>query len=149
MQNFFYVVTKFHGFFEQVQPDYIIYLSRDDTLKQAISYSRALQTHAWFHDVVDSVDATYDFNHITQCFDVLKSQNEYWEEVFKMANVIPIRIKYEDFVESPSSVIARVAEKMNLQIDESKMLDIPLLERQSDPITTQWKLKYLEDSENK
>ena len=144
MQNFMEIVKKYPGLFEEIQPDFVIYLVRKDVVAQAISYSKAIRSKVWFAGI-DAPELAYDFTHIEESRKLLQLQYDYWEGVFEHSGVRPIRVFYEDIVDSGIRVVESILASVGIPRDEIARIDIPELSRQSDDTTAHWKALYLRD----
>jgi LPS sulfotransferase NodH len=139
------LIQAYPDIFEEVQPDYVVYLTRQDLVGQAISYSRAKQTKTWFADVPNAPAASYNFQHILQCKREIDAQCRYWEGVFAQAQIRPIRVTYEELLESEESTMARVLGQMGIVADNARRLEIPQIRRQADTVSDEWRHRFTED----
>jgi len=145
MINFRDLVNQYPDLFDNIQPDYVLHLTRRDRIEQAISYSKAKQTNAWFADMPNSNSAKYDFEHIRKCLGELDLQYDYWERVFAHAGIEPIRVAYEDLMSNEEETIASVLRQMNMEPDPTARLKIPLVRKQRGAETEDWRGRFEED----
>ena len=134
---------------QQISPDRVIYLTRKDLLGQAISYSKAIKSNAWFSGVSNSQTVEYDTAHIDQCKGMLISQQNFWEDLFKLTNAQVLRINYEELLEFPAETVATVAEFVGTKISFDSQLQIPNTKVQRDQVTSDWRKRYLNDTLNR
>lgn len=130
----------------RLTPNYVVYLTRKDALGQAISYSRAIRSKVWFADVSDTPSVCYDKGHITWCLSLIESQKMAWEKVFALTKVTPIRILYEDLLDSRLDVVSQVAQRMGLKKDWGKGIAVPMISRQSDEVSDEWRRRFISET---
>jgi len=145
MANFLDISRRYPSLLQEITPDFVIYLTRRDAVGQAISYSRALQSKTWFADVRNAKPVEYRHEHVKHCLDMVRSQNDFWEDVFATTNVTPIRIDYESLCASPDETLSHVMARMGLDWDRREALDIPLIRKQADDTSKAWRDAFLAD----
>lgn len=134
------------AFLEEITPNYVIYLTRRDVVGQAISYSRAQRSRAWFGDVAEALDVDYDFEHIQSCVQGIEGQKSSWERVFELTSTSPVRIYYEDLLEDDTVVSSQVLDALGIKPDPTQRIDIPMIKRQRDETTNVWRHRYLAEA---
>lgn len=146
MMNISYLFNRHPKFlFEEISPDHVIYLTRQDILSQAISYARAIQTKVWYTDAGDAALASYEYGRIKRARDGLLAQHKFWEGYFLHTGIDPIRITYEDLLENASSTVESVLARMNLALEPRRQIAIPDFKRQRDDVTEEWRLRFQQD----
>lgn len=145
MVNVVNLMKKNPDLFKLILPDYIVFLTRKDLVAQAISYSRAIRTNKWFAGGDRLKKSDYDFSHIELMKTSLTKQYDYWETMFSMARIEPIRITYEDLVENSSQVVSHILKEMNIHPNRDMTLLLPRIEKQSDAISKNWRERYDSD----
>ena len=126
-----------------IAPTHVVYLTREDKLAQAISYSRAIRSGAWFANAAKQKSCEYDERHIQKCMDALSRQELAWEHVFDVTHTRPLRVTYEEFVAAPSAVVKAILEYVFPGSHTRKPLSIPQLEIQRDTVSDNWKERFL------
>jgi LPS sulfotransferase NodH len=144
MPTFHDMLRYFPHIYDDIQPDVIIFLTRDDLVGQAISYSRAVMTKMWFANDHSPFEASYDYAHIKSSLDTIKKQYAFWEGVFKQSKIDPIRVSYEKLIYSTQDVVHDVLREMGMK-PHVKELSIPLIDKQSDEVTEEWRSRFIED----
>ena len=127
----------------RIAPTHVVYLTRKDKLAQAISYSRAIRSGAWFANVPLEKPCEYDGAHIRECLDTLSLQEQSWEHVFDITCAKPLRVTYEGFLASPRSTVQAVLEYVVPGSLTGQPLQIPQLEIQRDMASDDWKSRFL------
>ena len=126
-----------------IAPTHVVYLTRADKLAQAISYSRAIRSGAWFANAAKQKPCEYDERHIQECMDALSRQELAWEHVFDVTHTRPLRVTYEEFVAAPSAVVKAILEYVVPGPHTREPLPIPQLEIQRDTVSDNWKQRFL------
>lgn len=130
----------------RISPTHVVYLTREDKLAQAISYSRAVRSDAWLANVAIRKPCEYDPAHIRECLDTLSLQEQSWEHVFDITCANPLRVTYEGFLASPRSTVQAILEYVVPGSLRGQPLQIPQLEIQRDVASDDWKVKFLTET---
>lgn len=123
-----------------------IYLTRKDTLRQAISITRAQQTNIWFvpsaQELSSPVEPVFQYEKIHENLVEIGQRDKEWEDFFTARKIDPLRISYEDIYPDPqpglSSVLSFLGLKQDCLVDLEK---IPI-KKQQDALTEQWVQLY-------
>ncbi|WP_405420059.1 Stf0 family sulfotransferase [Marinobacter flavimaris] len=132
------IFLKFFSNYKNLEYHFI-HLARKDTIAQAVSYEKALQTSGWsmhfqkiksplysFESIVDRLDRIEDQNAVIRCFLNGKKFSSLW---------------YEDFISNPGHEISRIG-----LMDESQVPSFePSLKKQKDELTAQWIRRFCVD----
>ncbi|MDQ2860491.1 MAG: Stf0 family sulfotransferase [Pseudomonadota bacterium] len=128
-----------------------VHLSREDTLKQAISFVIAKESKSWrsFEAIKkDLTDDDFDPAAIAQEMGSIANQGRVWEEVFQLFGIDPLRILYEDLAADPAGVTATVAAYVGLDgppITDPRFFANPAMERQASELNERWEARFLEE----
>lgn len=130
-----------------------IYISRLDTLRQAISVIKARQSGCWgitnITETPDFSDYVYDYDQITAAIERIEYIKNIWREWFRLTNIDPLQITYEDLCQSPLRVIALCAKLLcvdNITISRDLLNDglakksAPV--KQADSLSEEWATRY-------
>lgn len=142
------ILKTYQNIYDLIRPDFVIYLQRKDAILQAISYSRAIRSKAWFANIQNTQEVPYDYKHILGCKAGIKKQYEFWDNVFSQAGIDPICVYYEDMLEDPRAVVDQIISEMGLTRDPAAELDIPVIDKQADEVTYDWKERFERDSQS-
>jgi trehalose 2-sulfotransferase len=125
-----------------------VYITRNDTLRQAISWARAIQTRKWASDhevkVVQGGEV-FRRSQIDKLIAGIAERERRWEGLFAAARVEPLRISYEDLVAAPQETIGAVLGHIGIDHAGSVPLGSPTLQRQADGLTEDWVSRYLDE----
>jgi trehalose 2-sulfotransferase len=138
-------------------PDpHYVHLQREDTARQAISYYRAAYSDNWFDLVEDDAVAAEprlirpiplppepDWGHVRYLEDVVISHSLRWTEYFARSGIEPLRLRYEDLVDSPADTIQHVLDFIGVSLPPGAELPPPRLKKQADAETERLLEQYL------
>jgi LPS sulfotransferase NodH len=130
----------------QVLPNLeLIYITRRDHVRQAVSWVRALQTLRWQsnHGERPGRSIEYDPEHITRKLGRIGREEDAWRELFDRHELEPHEIVYEDLVEDQERTVRAALEHIGVDPPADLQVDAPRLERQSDAVSEQWVERYL------
>ena len=123
-----------------------IYLERRDRLGQAISWSRALQTGQFRSAQPGQGPASYDGGAIRERLAAIDREYSCWAEFFRVRQLEPVRLAYEDLIDNPQAAIDRVAARFELAgravVDEGA-IDLKI---QRDAASMEWRTRYLSEN---
>jgi LPS sulfotransferase NodH len=125
----------------------VVFITRRDRLRQAVSWVRALQTLKWVTDVGPRVERpeVFDHDHITQKLGRIDREEEVWESLFDRHRIEPHRVVYEDFVAAQAETVRAVLETLGVDAPADLQLPPPLLDRQADERSEEWVERYLSE----
>ena len=130
----------------------IIFVRRRDKVPQAVSLWKAIQTQQWRTDseATDGRSAanrtpelSYDFEAIGYLLEQLHRWDARWEDWFHATEREPIRIFYEEFVESRAVTVGRVLDELGIDPEP----DGPRMQRQADDVSRDWVTRFRKDAE--
>ena len=95
----------------------VVLLRRKDTLAQAISLTRALQTRQWTStDFKHARKPDYDFHRICQSLFYIHRSYEFWS-TYAMTQAMPFEIIcYEDLLDDPSPFLNHLAGELGVTV---------------------------------
>jgi trehalose 2-sulfotransferase len=124
-----------------------IYLIREDTASQALSWYRAIRTDAWFQLGEEGrrpYNERPDLQQVRWLEDVLLDHGQRWCSYFRAAGVSPLCIRFADLVQRPDPTVRRVLAHMDAGYPSGQPLPRGRLARQSDEWTDFWQRAYLQ-----
>ncbi|MGN6481159.1 Stf0 family sulfotransferase [Luteibacter sp.] len=143
--NYVEIAKRAPAFLENIRPGHVIYLTRRDAVGQALSYSRAQRSKIWFGGVANAPEVEYDFAHVKMCLRSINHQKNAWEKTFAVTGVEPLRVTYEDWLDDGAATIGFLTAKLGLSFDAAAQIPVPMIERQTDGISREWRDRFLED----
>lgn len=118
---------------------------RDDTLGQALSWTRAQQTNQ--HRAGDAPEgvASYDRARIDASLEFLARENAWWDDHLARIDVPLLEIFYEDLEDDPQREIDRVADFLRIRSAVIRP-DVVEVTRQRDAVTATWRERYVAET---
>ena len=132
-----------------VLPDpHLVFITRRDRLRQAISWVRALQTRRWDAQDTPPMErpAAFDYDDITAKLMRIDREEEAWEALFERHGIVPQRVVYEDFVAARDETVRAVLGALGIDAPSDLRLPPPVLGRQADDLSDEWVERYLAKS---
>ena len=120
-----------------------IFVTRNDLLDQAISFSIADQTKAWTsgdRPVIESPE--YAREDIVNRINGISSENALFEQFFALNGIRPLRVGYEAMIANPERTLARVSKYLDLPALELNLGKIPLA-KQGNATNREWRARFL------
>ncbi|MDA8349799.1 MAG: Stf0 family sulfotransferase [Pseudomonadota bacterium] len=142
VQGYIEILSRKPKLLPCISPTHVVYFTRNDKLAQAISYSRAIRSGAWFANVSAPKPCAYDEAHLQECLDLLSRQEESWEHVFDITKMSPLRVTYEDFMSAPDAVVQTVLGYVVPGSRARQSLWIPQIEIQRDAVSEDWRRRF-------
>lgn len=129
----------------------LVYLKRKDTLAQAVSLLRAVQTDIWH--VTDSIGTSndvepprYDFQIIREYKEQAEDHNAAWLAWFRMNGIDPLPIVYEELDRDPVAETCKILDYLELELPHGVKLSAKN-KRLSDQINTAWIERFVSEAE--
>lgn len=145
--NLVEIAKEHKDLYPLIKPTHIVFLTRDDVNRQAISFSRAVQTGAWFANAKSRRDEEYNVEQISHYVKDINNQKLFWEDVFVKIGVNVLRLTYEQFLADREGVANSVVDFLGEKPDPSKRIALPTIDVQRDEQTEQWLTKYLTEAQ--
>lgn len=117
-------------------------ISREDEIRQAISFVRAAQTNSWNSNMEVQREPIYDGLAIVDALERIASENADWRSYFEHNNIEPLNITYEQLTQDMDATVRRIMERIGTDIDH---VPKPQTTRQSDSINTDWATRFVHE----
>lgn len=123
----------------------IVYVCRDDIVDQAVSMFIARRTLKWTsaHDGQEA-DIAYDGAEIFRIAEVVSYERALFQLLFRLLDVEPITIVYEEFVAKPRQGVRRIGRYLGLD-DLRLAANAVTYEKQANETNRKLKERFLED----
>lgn len=144
--NFLYIARNHKEVLKELSPSYVVYLTRENALEQAISLYRASKSKSWFAGVTPKEGVDYDTNEIASTIRRINAWKNSWENVFSLTKVLVFRVTYERFLLERNNVMSEIATFVGEKLDDKLFLDIPDIDVQRDGTTKDWVSRYRNES---
>jgi trehalose 2-sulfotransferase len=132
---------------ELLSPVTYIYICRRDTVAQAVSMAKAMQTNRWSSmDGEVETGLRYDEFLITQCLEEVQRQKIGWLRWFELNNITPFVLSYEDLIADAAGAVGSVVKLLDVQGDEASEIDAPEVQKLGDAINIEWAARFRGES---
>ncbi|MCI4662037.1 MAG: Stf0 sulfotransferase family protein [Neomegalonema sp.] len=128
-----------------------IFLSREDKLRQAISLEKAKQSGQYTkRGGADgqTVEYRYGFKRLSKVLRWLERRDQEWEAFFTRNNISVHRLTYERLVADMDTEVRAVFDFLGLEDAQTRPIDAPTLQRQSDTRNDRWHERYESERES-
>ena len=119
-----------------------------DSLKQAISFAKAVQSDKWtaHEETKFRGEYTYDRAQIARLHAKITEGNRGWEWMFERSGTDVFALAYEDLISDEAGAILRLFDWLGLNVPRNLQLFNKYHRRQSNEINSEWERRYLEES---
>lgn len=121
-----------------------VHLSRQDTVRQAVSLVRAQQTGAWNSELAGDGFERYDPSRITSAVEFLRRSDAQWRRLFAGQGITPIETTYESLAADYEAAVGGVLAALGMG---HLAVPPPPIERQADATTEDWVTRYLAEQQ--
>jgi LPS sulfotransferase NodH len=121
-----------------------VHIVRRDTVRQAVSWARALDSDAWWQVDGDSTANAAeqwdpDFEKIEVLQELLAEGERGWRGFFAAGGVAPVEVVYEDLVAEYAPTVRHVLDQLGIaQGQDDAGVSPPKLRRQADTMSERW-----------
>ncbi len=120
-----------------------IFVTRDDLLDQAISFSIADQTKAWTSRQKPVVGAPeYSRQDIANRIAGITAGNALFEHFFALNGIRPLRVNYDAMIDNPERILARVSKHIGIPPLELNLEKVSLA-KQGNATNRDWRARFL------
>ncbi|WP_032401748.1 trehalose 2-sulfotransferase [Rhodococcoides fascians] len=119
----------------------LVHVRREDTVAQAVSMWRAVQTQVWRGSADPEVDARaeYHADGIAHLHRILVEQEKSWTAWFAEAGVVPLEVGFRELAQDTTGQVGRVLAALGL---DPALAPPPALKRQGDRRSDDWIDRY-------
>jgi LPS sulfotransferase NodH len=109
---------------------------------QAVSYSRAIRSGAWFGGVKGKKAVVYDRDHIAQCERSIRGQEDFWKRAFELTKAEVLEITYEQLLAEPRSTLEKILGHVGVRQSEGQAVNVSELPIQRGSSSRRWVERY-------
>ena len=125
-----------------------IHITRRDSLAQAVSLARAIQTQLWTSKQQDSrtaqAEPAFDFELIRRCQEDLRAFEGAWKSFFENAGIRPFEISYEELVANFEETAVAILRYLEIEIPAATQFRPRELKKQGDDLNQRWAEQFAE-----
>lgn len=120
-----------------------IWLTRADSLRQAVSWVKATDSNAWDSRRQAAYTGTYRFDarRIRRFRNMIAAGNRGWQYYFDSNRITPYRLTYEALVADVDASVAAVLRYLNIPVPSAVKAGSYFC-RQSDDVNEDWVMRY-------
>lgn len=118
-----------------------VWISREDTLAQAVSWWKAMTTGRWTDGQPASGEPRFDADGIRGRLRGIEQHTKGWERWFEANHVEPLRLTYEQLAAEPAVQARRVLEFVGVDVPEGFGV-VPRTQVHSDAVNQEWIRRY-------
>jgi trehalose 2-sulfotransferase len=115
-------------------------ITREDEIRQAISFVRADQTESWNSSMMVMRDPVYDADAIEAALGRIQRENDAWETYFNENGITPMHITYEQLTQDTDSTIRSIMNHIGSPVE---FVPAPTTRSQSDGTNAEWSRRFL------
>lgn len=120
-----------------------IWLTRQDKVRQAVSYAKAIQTNQWSSLFESTNDAPkFDYQQIKQLHRQTENEEDRLVAFAQTHAIEPLKLIYEQIVEAPFDAARQCLDYLGIALPADQPLEALTLTRQSDNVTEAWVEQY-------
>jgi LPS sulfotransferase NodH len=120
-----------------------VWMTREDTLAQAVSWWKAMTTRKWTDGRPVRGEPSFDADGIAGRIRRIEEHTAAWRRWFEQNGVEPLRLTYEELVGDPAETARRALAFVGVDVPEGFAVD-PRTERQADAVNEDWIRRYRE-----
>ena len=139
-------IERFGGFAalcELLPNPYFVLLSRDDVMAQAVSLAIAKQTGSWISGQgSEQTQPEYRFNDIDDGLRRICMENASWQYTLVASGSRFMQLNFSDVKANTPNAVLRIADFMGVNVDANKIPLVPVTQRQSSEMNTQWLSRF-------
>ena len=115
-------------------------ITREDEIRQAISFVRAAQSESWNSNMQAVREPIYDAGAIISALDRITEENSQWDDHFAVQGIVPLHITYEQLTRDMDTTVRKVMSFIGTPIEE---VPAPQTKKQSDTTSKEWAQRFV------
>ena len=122
------------------QPRFV-WLKRDDTVAQAVSWWRASESGSWIDSDVPRREPVFDFARIDAYVTRIRVDDEAWRTWFAANGIEPLVVTYEELVANPDRSVREILSLAAVDVPAGLVVT-PRITKQSNAVSAAWIERY-------
>jgi trehalose 2-sulfotransferase len=124
-----------------------VWVRRRDTVRQAVSLWRAMQTQSWRAENEPAVgEPRYSYAALHHLVQLLSGHDAAWERFFADRGERVLTLTYEEVAANLASALRRTLDHIGVQPAPSTLGALPSMRRQADERSEEWAATYARDA---
>jgi len=117
-------------------------ITRENELRQAISFVRAAQSESWNSNMQVVREPIYDAEAIISALNRITEENTQWDTYFTEKGIVPLHITYEQLIQNMDSTVRKVMAFIDSPIE---VVPAPQTKKQSESASRQWAERFVNE----
>jgi LPS sulfotransferase NodH len=117
-------------------------ITRENELRQAISFVRAAQSESWNSNMQVVREPIYDAAAIISALDRITEENAQWDNYFATEEIEPLHSTYEQLISNMDSTVRKVMAFIDSPIE---VVPAPQTKKQSESASRQWAERFVNE----
>ncbi len=126
-----------------------VWIQRADKVRQAVSYTRAVQTDRWNSEAEARQEAHYDYDHIERSLRFILIQTRNWPKLFGMLGVSPIQVQYQQLIRHYEATVRSVVGALGLAAPMDVSIAPPRQKRMPNLHSREWCTRFRAEATSK
>jgi LPS sulfotransferase NodH len=115
-------------------------ITRENELRQAISFVRAAQSESWNSNMQVVREPRYDTEAIISALNRITEENTQWDTYFAEKGIVPLHITYEQLIQNMDSTVRKVMAFIDSPVE---VVPAPQTKKQSESTSRQWAERFV------
>ena len=115
-------------------------ITRENELRQAISFVRAAQSESWNSNMQVVREPIYDAEAIISALNRITEENTQWDTYFAEKGIVPLHITYEQLIQNMDSTVRKVMAFIDSPVE---VVPAPQTKKQSESTSRQWAERFV------
>jgi trehalose 2-sulfotransferase len=124
-----------------------VWVRRHDSVRQAVSLWRAMQTQSWRAENAPAAgEPQYSYAALRHLVTLLSAHDAAWERFFATARGAVLTLTYEELAADPGAALRRTLDHIGVPAPPDARAALPSMQRQADERSDAWAGAYARDS---
>ncbi len=119
-----------------------VWIYRNNTVAQAVSWAKAVQTAQWTASEKQQRAPRFDFDLIHAYVKLAIEHRLGWQHWFDQHSISPVTVVYEDLVADTDAVVHWVLAQIGIEVRDEAHFNADPYSRQSDALNAEWIERY-------
>lgn len=125
-----------------------VWIKRNNTLEQAVSYALAIQTEKWSSSQLgNGAVPVYKFDQIDSLVKRIESEQAKWASFFELHSIEPLLIVYEEFADNLIEGVTKCLNYLDVKMPINYPIDQCTLQKQANQLSLQWVERFHAESQ--
>jgi trehalose 2-sulfotransferase len=119
-----------------------VWVRREDTVAQAVSWSRAIQTGHWHHwDPPATIEPRFDLAQIDALVEEIHAHDRSWRRWFADNGIDPLAVRFEELAADQDLVVRRVLATLEVELPKEAIVAAQTV-KVDDSLNDEWTKRY-------